>query len=106
MTPVIGQIVQYRLRASDAEQINRRRRHAQRSMDTIRSEAMGYQAHIGNQVAEDELVAMIVTQVWPNSFKPDEPAVNGQALLDGADSLWVTSVAEGTTPGTWQRVPV
>ena len=28
--------------------------------------------------------------------------VNGQVFLDGDDSLWVTSIKEGTESGTWE----
>ena len=55
----------------------------------------GAQAHIGNAVDQDEQVPLVVTNVWDNDL------INGQALLDGSDSFWVTSAANGDGPGEW-----
>jgi hypothetical protein len=55
----------------------------------------------------------IVVSVWPNEYGPNVPGVNLQVFTDGSNDLfnvvnqtasptvWVTSRAEGTTPGTW-----
>ena len=42
---------------------------------------------------------MIIVRVWPDNL------VNGHAVLDGNDALWVTSVPEGEHPGTWAWPP-
>ena len=94
--PTIGRIVHYRLRASDAEQINRRRQDARAKMDWHRENKTGAQVHVGNEAAENEIYPMVITKVWgmdPNS------AVNGQVLLDGNDLYWVTSTSCGDEPG-------
>ena len=38
---------------------------------------------------------IVVCRVW------SEETVNGQVFLDGNDTLWTSSVVEGTEPGTW-----
>lgn len=43
-----------------------------------------------------QLLPMDIVRVW------DTGVVNGQVKIDGAGTLWVTSVAEGTAPGTWR----
>jgi len=81
LTP--GRIVQYRLSESDCDSINRRR---------------GATPHLtfhGNLPRAGQVVPCIV--VWPSS----ETCFNGQAFLDGNDTHWVTSVLQGTGPGTW-----
>lgn len=100
MTPSIGRIVHYALTEKDVADITRRRddyKLAERPAD-------GAQAHVGNPVAVNDVVALQITRVWPNGL------VNGQAVLDGTDTLWVTSAAftdhaeEGILilePGTW-----
>ena len=104
--PTIGRIVQYRLSADDAVQINRRRttgasiaeRMKYGDDPQLKAWPAGAQAHIGNSVSEGDTFPMMITRVWgdtPNS------AVNGQALLDGNDVLWVTSVAVGEGPRTF-----
>jgi hypothetical protein len=114
--------VHYTLSADDAAQIQRRRttgksiaerllwgsagRHAEaipaHSEDgSLRAWPVGAQAHIGNSVAEGQVVPMLIVAVWPN----DIHGVNGQAFLDGNDVLWVTSVKEGTGPRTWSWPP-
>lgn len=96
-TPSIGRIVHYALSAADVEAVTRRR-------DDYRNVGpewpAGAQAHVGNQPSAGVLVPMIITAVFPNEY-PDGPGVNGQALLDGNDSLWVTSAREGSSHGQW-----
>ena len=108
MTPTIGRIVHYALTEKQAQEVNRRRV----AQPHLPEWPAGAQAHIGNPVCTGSIVPMIVTAVWPNEFGPDRPGINGQALLDGGDSLWVTSVAETPPsetpepqPGCWVWPP-
>ena len=98
MVPTIGRSVHYRVTAEEALATNKRREDARQNRDKMREERPGFQAHIGNMISEGEAVPMTITQVWPTN-------VNGQAILDGNDSLWVTSVEEGDQPGQWQWPP-
>jgi len=91
----LGDTVLYQLTKQDAEGVNRRREHAAHNMDLMRVQKAGYQAHVGNRVNEGEPVPMIVTRVWSAT------CVNGQVVLDGTDSLWVTSSCEGPGSGYW-----
>lgn len=93
----IGRIVRYVLSEADAAAI-RRRRVAKPHEHTW---PMGAQAHVGNPPSKGDVVPLIVVRVFPDEFGPDIPGVNGQAFLDGNDSLWLTSVREGAVPGTW-----
>lgn len=100
----IGLMVLYRLTHDDALATNIRREDARQNVEKMREERPGFQAHVGNQVSNGERVPMIITQVWPNEFGPNHHGVNGQAFLDGNDSLWVTSVEEGDLPGQWEAI--
>lgn len=91
----IGRIVLYRLREQDAKAINRRR-----SAERGAHWPDGAQAHFGNPVQAGEVYPMVVCRVWPNEYGT-QPGVNGQVILDGSDSLWVTSAKEGDLPGEW-----
>lgn len=82
--PSVGRIVQYRLNQYNVESIRERR-------------ASG--VFQGNPVQEGDMVPMLICQPWGNP-QPTS-AVNGQAFLDGNDSLWLTSVMCGEGPGTW-----
>jgi hypothetical protein len=47
---------------------------------------------------------MLITRLWTDA--PDEDSVvQGQVFLDGNDSLWVTSVKQGSEPGQWFEPP-
>lgn len=94
MQPTIGRILIYKISPEEAEQINRRRTE-------IVDWPLGAQAHIGNSAQNGDEYPLVVVRVWPDEFGPGIPGVNGQLLLDGNDTLWLTSVAEGTAPGTW-----
>jgi hypothetical protein len=91
-----GRIVRYVLTEDNAKEINRRRVAGYGHGEGW---SAGAQAHVGNAVIGGEHVSMIVTAVW----SLDTGCVNGQCLLDGSDSLWVTSVLndENMLPGTW-----
>ena len=99
----IGLMVLYRLTEEDALATNKRREDARQNLDRMREERPGFQAHVGNQVSVGERVPMILTKVW-NEFNPNYHGVNGQAFLDGNDSLWVISVGEGDQPGEWEAI--
>ncbi len=102
MTPTVGRIVHFRLTAEQAEQVAYRRADEGR--------------HAGNPVAAGSVVPMIITAVWPDEYAGNAHlshhapgtqyestfGVNGQALLDGNDSLWVTSAPQHSTGfGCW-----
>lgn len=84
--PTIGRIVLYRLSPSDVTRVE-----SDRSAD-------GSSNPIGNPVSIGLIVPLVV--VWPH---PHERGwhINGQALLDGNDQLWVTSAPRGGGPGQW-----
>lgn len=86
-------IVSYTLSASDAEQVNRRRRDAA----NFPNPQSGAVVHTGNEARPGDVRPMIIVQVWAVGL------VNGQVFLDGNDTLWVTSVKEGEGLGTWSR---
>ncbi len=106
--PTVGRIVLYRLTVDQAKAMNERREHAQLNREKMRAEKPGFQAHIGNYcaggVGEDvrtaDVVPLLIVKVWPNEYG-DKPGVNGQAFLDGNDTLWVTSAKEGEGAGEW-----
>ena len=95
-----GLMVLYRLTEEEALATNKRREDARQNLEKMREERPGFQAHVGIEAREDDLLPMIVTVVCrglPNF-------VNGQVFLDGNDSLWVTEVMEGDQPGQWQAI--
>ena len=92
----LGDIVLYALTERDATEINRRRQHAADNLPAMRHEKRGFQAHVGSPVDVGELVPMIITLVWP-----EDGVVNGQALLDGSDALWIHRACRGGEPGQW-----
>ncbi len=91
----LGDTVLYQLSDEDVESINRRYGHASHNQDLMRISKTGYQAHFGNRVVKGRVIVLIVTRVWTST------CVNGQAILDGNDSLWVTNVCKGEGPGQW-----
>lgn len=97
MYPTVCRIVQYKLTAADASDVNRRRAPGAGHGEGW---PLGAQAHVGNSVAEGDVFPAVVVRSWPES-----PTCNLHVLLDGTDSLWRTSVSEGPTegqpPGTW-----
>lgn len=100
----IGRIVRYRLSAQDATLVNRRRTTGESIAQRMQQSqwSLGAQAHIGNEVKEGDVYPMIIVRVWGDT---PSSSVNGQVFLDGSDTLWVTSVMNGTEPRTWQWPP-
>lgn len=92
--PTIGRVVHYTLSEDDAKRINKRREDAIASAHEhkMNPEATGKQVHVGNTAREGDVYPMIIVRVW--GTQPGS-AVNGQVLLDGNDTFWVTSVAVG-----------
>lgn len=87
--PQVGDVVLVRLNKTICDQINKRRADAQRNAERMRLEALGYQAHVGNEVRPELEYPMIITADWGNS---PSACVNGQVFLDGNDVYWITSV--------------
>lgn len=108
-TPTIGRIVQYRLTASDASEIDRRRTTRNDIADRIASGSwpMGAQAHLGNPVREGDVYPAIIVSVWDAKAG----TVNLRVLLDGTDEFWATSRCESLgvephpLPGHWGWPP-
>ncbi len=84
--PTAGRIVNYRLNQYNADSIVERRK------------ASGG-LFVGNPVKEGDTFPLIITEAWGHGSPGS--AVNGQVLLDGNDSLWLTSVMVGEGPGTF-----
>ncbi len=95
MKPTTGRTVLYRLSEGDCVEINRRRGDSKRHFEDNTADAPGWIAHVGNRVNAGEIVPLVIVRVWPDDL------VNGQTLLDGNDSLWVTSAKEGHADGQW-----
>jgi len=93
----IGRIVHYVLTEQDVRDIERRR-----VTNPAQSWIEGAQRHVGNPVSMGQILPMIVVVLWPNEHGPNYDGINGQVLLDGNDSYWVTSIKEGAEPGTWR----
>lgn len=104
--PTIGSIVHYTLSEDDAKRINKRRDDAIATAhaNKLHPEETGKQVHIGNRATAGEVYPMLIVRVWGDS---PESAVNGQVLLDGNDTLWVTSVTagEGGRRFSWPGLP-
>lgn len=95
--PRPGRAVMYALSEFDVTQIALRREttdqnHHQRHMHALTTPQPG------------DRLPMFITRIHGDG--PDGCVVNGQVLLDGDDSLWVTSVSPGRGPGQflWSNV--
>jgi len=101
MIPSTGRIVMYRLTQQNVDDIAKRREPGN---------------FTGNNHQKGDVVPLIVTKVWPEEYTgaarlASHPAdtkyesavgVNGQAILDGNDSMWVTSAPQHTSlEGGW-----
>ncbi|HEY8985680.1 MAG TPA: hypothetical protein VIU15_39680 [Streptomyces sp.] len=95
--PGVGDVVLYRLTEADATAVNRRRRdfHENGSVDS----RTGFIGHFGNWVEEGAVFPALVVQVHAESTV----TCNLQVLLDGNDTYWATSRAEGDGFGQWSR---
>lgn len=87
----------YRLTASDAETVNRRRTSggaiARRLTENPPQWPKGAQAHIGEPVKAGDEFPLIITRRLENG------RFSGQVILDGSDTLWVRDVPWGIGPG-------
>ncbi len=102
MIPSQGRIVAYILSEADAIEINRRRADAAAKLDWHRENKTGAVVHSGNPVTAGDTYPMVITKVWGPS---EGSAVNGQLLLDGNDTLWVTSRTQGVGEYHWTEFP-
>lgn len=91
----------YTITEEQANQINRRRTTGESIAERLVGERWhaGAQAHIGNPATAGDQYPMILVRVWST----ESGSSNGQALLDGNDSLWVMSAerADEPTQGKW-----
>lgn len=83
----VGMRVLYRLTEADAEAINKRR-----------------QEPTEITVTAPLALPMTVVQVWGSKEDLRRQVVDGQVLLPGCDSLWVTNIPEGEDPGQWEPI--
>lgn len=86
--PTVGRIVHYTLTSSDASRVMQRR-----------NDILGPR---GNDTRVGDVYPLIITRIWGNE---PSSAVNGQVMLDGNDSLWVTSVTPGVGEGHYAWPP-
>lgn len=100
MIPTTGRIVAYTLAAVDAESINKRRSDARAS--GFAATNSGAVVHVGNDAHEGDVLPMVIVRAWGDT---EGSAVNGQVLLDGTDTLWVTSRTQGDGLGRWSEFP-
>lgn len=91
----IGRIVHCTLSEQDAVEINRRRKDFHTSGGA--HDRSGFVGHVGNSVRAGDVFPAVIVRVWPESTV----TCNLQVLLDGNDTYWVTSRAEGTEAGRW-----
>lgn len=89
----IGRIVHFKLTAKEVERINTRRDDARDGQ--AGQQKTGFQVHVGNEVREGDVLPMLIVRVWEGDM------VNGQVFLDGNDTLWVTSIHEGSEAGQY-----
>lgn len=102
--PTLGRVVHYSLSAQAAAEITRRRHHFRLFNRKHQSGAeegefpgkSGHIGHVGSDVKEGDIFPAIVVRVHSATM------INLQVLLDGNDTLWVTSPAQGDEPGTWK----
>ena len=103
--PAVGRIVHYTLTQAEADAINKLRAdyHAFKKGITAPPTpglpgADGHVVHIGNWCEAGQTYPAVVVRNFPGETAG---LANLQVLLDGTDTHWVTSRAEGEGPGTW-----
>ncbi|MGW0869956.1 hypothetical protein ACWD3Z_05620 [Streptomyces sp. NPDC002740] len=95
--PSLGDVVLYRLTEGDVAHINPWRRDFHQSGSA--ESRLGFVGHIGNSVQAGDVFPAIVVQVHAESTV----TCNLRVLLDGSDTYWATSRAEGDESGRWFR---
>lgn len=55
----------------------------------------------GNACIAGDVYPLIIARVWPKDTYADGLTVNGQLILDGTGTHWMTSVHYGDEPGCW-----
>ena len=91
MKATIGRIVHYKISGQDQARIEQQRT----SLMRVVAQTGEPVPHQGNYANQGDVFPMVIVRAWSDKM------VNGQVLLDGVDTLWVTSVAEGDNPGQW-----
>lgn len=91
---IIGSLLHYFLTKDDIDKITASRDAIASVHSRFIEDSVGPE---GNPHYEGDVVAMIVTAVHSSD------CVNGQLVLDGNDSLWVTSRTKGEGVGQWQE---
>lgn len=104
MIPSPGRTVEYTLSESDAAQVNRRRTDARNNLHDHIARADGSQVHVGNAVSVGDRYPLVITRVWGDP-PTEDTCVNGQVMLDGNDTLWVTSRQQGDGECRWREYP-
>lgn len=102
MIPSLGRIVEYTLSEQDVQAIEARRQDARAALDWHREHKTGAVVHTGNPTTVGDTYPLVITRVWGDTA---ESSVNGQVLLDGNDTLWVTSVQQGDGERHWRAFP-
>lgn len=74
----VGEIVLYKVTASDAKNY---------------AEQISKAGFYANTHDEGQVVPLVVSKIWSPNY------INGQCLMDGPGTLWVTSVQLGDQPG-------
>ena len=93
MNTTPGRTVLYVLSETDCETIQRQRERARAA------QLVGPHESMGNPVSPGDIVPAVVVRVW----NAETGLMNGQALLDGRDSLWLLSRHrdDSKAQGTW-----
>lgn len=96
-TPTLGSIVLYTMTEQDAQRVNTKRDAAAAYIKAFHENPTkhGEMQHTGNSVRAGDVFPLIITRVWSTGPRS---AVNGQLMLDGNDTLWVTSTSVQVDP--------
>ena len=97
MTLTLGRTVLYTLAEEDAVKINKRRDDYKAHQAKYPGyEGDGSICHVGNPVRAGDVFPATVVRVFEQAG-----SANLQVTLDGTDTFWACSVAEGTGGRTW-----